>query len=74
MVAEGLTGVLNKSVELGLFKGFKVNHGICFSELQYADDSFLVGGACWENVWAIIKAFLRSFCTKDPVKDNCKID
>ncbi|KAH1217518.1 Aspartic proteinase CDR1 [Glycine max] len=69
LLVEGLTGVLNKSVELGLFKGFKVNHGICFSKLQYADDSFLVGGACWENLWAIIKAFLRSFelasfCTK----------
>lgn len=61
MVAEGLTGMVKKAEELGIFKGFKVGkHGEQVSILQYADDTLLVGEATWENLWAM-KALLRCF-------------
>lgn len=49
MIAEGLTGLMQNAVALGLFKGFMVgNNGEEISILQYADDNLLVGEATWK--------------------------
>lgn len=61
LVVEGLTGMVKKAGEIGIFKGFKVgNGGEEVSILQYADDTLLVGEATLENLWAM-KAILRCF-------------
>ena len=58
LVAEGLSGLMKKAVELGLFKGFKVgDQEIELSILQYADDTIIIGEANVENLWTI-KAML----------------
>jgi hypothetical protein len=60
IVAEGLSSFMQKAVELGYFRGFKVSSGVVVSHLQYADDTLFIGEACVENLWAM-KAILRWF-------------
>lgn len=70
MVAEGLTGMVNKAEEKGVYKGFKVGkHEEKVSILQYADDTLLVGEATWENLWTM-KALLRCFELVSGLKVN----
>ncbi|PNY10571.1 cysteine-rich receptor-like protein kinase [Trifolium pratense] len=54
-----LTGLVQKAVNLGLFKSYKINDGIEFNILQYADDTILIGEGTWENLWSF-KTILRS--------------
>ncbi|CAJ2644149.1 unnamed protein product [Trifolium pratense] len=60
IAAEGLTGLVNKAVDIGRFHGFKVKENIQFQILQFADDTVLVGESSWDNVWTI-KSILRGF-------------
>jgi hypothetical protein len=61
LVAEGLGGLMRKALERGRFQPFKVGRGgMLVSILQYADDTFCIGTASVENLWAL-KAILRGF-------------
>lgn len=42
------------------FKGFRVGDGVTYDLLQFADDTILVRGGTWSNLWAI-KVILRGF-------------
>ncbi|GAU32416.1 hypothetical protein TSUD_221050 [Trifolium subterraneum] len=41
--AEGLAGMMRRAVDIGKFKGFKLNDNIQFQILQFADDTILMG-------------------------------
>ncbi|PNX71762.1 cysteine-rich receptor-like protein kinase, partial [Trifolium pratense] len=69
IVAEGLAGLMKRAVEIGRFKGFKVNNNIQFQILQFADDTILMGEGIWENLWTI-KVLLRSFELVSGLKIN----
>ncbi|PNX56323.1 ribonuclease H [Trifolium pratense] len=43
IVAEGLSGLMNKAVGSGSFHGYKVNNNLMFHTLQFADDTIIVG-------------------------------
>ncbi|CAJ2634610.1 unnamed protein product [Trifolium pratense] len=69
IVAEGLTGLMNKAVATGLFHGYKVSNTILFHTLQFADDTIIVGEGNWDNLWSI-KTVLRSFELVSGLKVN----
>ncbi|GAU48137.1 hypothetical protein TSUD_293770 [Trifolium subterraneum] len=69
IVAEGLTGLMRKVVELGKFKGYRLNNNIQFQILQFADDTILMGEGIWDNI-RIIKTLLRSFELVSGLKIN----
>ncbi|CAJ2672826.1 unnamed protein product [Trifolium pratense] len=58
IAAEGLTGMVNKAVDIGKFVGYKVN-----------DDTVLLGEASWDNV-RTIKTILRGFELVSGLKIN----
>ncbi|XP_058764508.1 uncharacterized protein LOC131637959 [Vicia villosa] len=60
LVAEGLTGLVRKSIEVGEFDFFSINRSCAVDILQFADDTLLVGKGNWKHVWAI-KAALKAF-------------
>lgn len=62
IVAEGLNKMLMTSINLGLFKGYKVggSDSCMVSLLQFADDTIFLGDASIQNV-LVIKAVLRCF-------------
>ncbi|GAU37337.1 hypothetical protein TSUD_395180 [Trifolium subterraneum] len=55
-----LTGLMRKAVELGKFKGYRLNNNIQSQILQFADDTILMGEGIWDNI-RIIKTLLRNF-------------
>ncbi|GAU23839.1 hypothetical protein TSUD_380010 [Trifolium subterraneum] len=69
IVAEGLTGLMNKAVENGRFHGYKVSNNILFHTLQFADDTIIMGDGNWDNLWTI-KIVLRSFEIVSGLKVN----
>ncbi|PNX95639.1 cysteine-rich receptor-like protein kinase, partial [Trifolium pratense] len=69
IVAEGLTGLMRKAVELGKFKGYRINDDIQYPILQFADDTILMGDGSWDNFWTI-KTLLRSFELVSGLKIN----
>ncbi|PNX58635.1 ribonuclease H, partial [Trifolium pratense] len=69
IVAEGLSGMMNKAAAIGKFKGFKVNANLDFHLLQFADDTIIMGEGCWENLWTI-KSLLRGFELVSGLKIN----
>ncbi|XP_058775491.1 uncharacterized protein LOC131649751 [Vicia villosa] len=60
MVAEGLSGLVRKSIELGEFGRFPIKGSCWVDILQFADDTLIVGEGLWKHVWAI-KTVLRAF-------------
>jgi hypothetical protein len=61
VVAEGLGGLMRKSVECLRFQPFVIgSSGMAVSLLQYADDTLCIGEATVENLWTL-KAVLRGF-------------
>jgi len=40
VVVEGLAGIMNKAVEVGILNGYKVNLRLFLALLQFADDTF----------------------------------
>ncbi|CAJ2661734.1 unnamed protein product [Trifolium pratense] len=69
IAAEGLTGIIKRAVELGLYRGYKVSDNIQFNVLQFADDTIFVGEDNWDNLWSI-KSILRSFELVSGLKVN----
>ncbi|GAU32253.1 hypothetical protein TSUD_53800 [Trifolium subterraneum] len=69
LIAEGLTGLVNKAVDIGKFDGFKVDDSIRFQILQFVDDTVLLGESSWENV-RTIKSILRGFELVSGLKIN----
>ncbi|XP_058762968.1 uncharacterized mitochondrial protein AtMg01250-like [Vicia villosa] len=60
IVAEGLSGLVRQSIEVGGFQRFSIKGSCCVDILQFADDTLIVGDGSWKHVWAI-KSVLRSF-------------
>ncbi|GAU35431.1 hypothetical protein TSUD_375210 [Trifolium subterraneum] len=69
LAAKGLTGMVNKAVEIGKFVGFKVSDSIQFQILQFADDTILMGDCSWDNI-RTIKSILRGFELVSGLKIN----
>ncbi|CAJ2659444.1 unnamed protein product [Trifolium pratense] len=69
IIAEGLAGLMRKVVEIGKFKGYRVNDDIQFQILQFADDTIFMGKGIWDNIWTI-KIVLRSFELVSRLKIN----
>jgi hypothetical protein len=69
IIAEGLTCLMSKAVEIGRFHGYTVNNNISFHTLQFADDTIIVGEGTWDNLWTI-KTVLRSFELVSGLKVN----
>ncbi|XP_058752759.1 uncharacterized protein LOC131625939 [Vicia villosa] len=60
LVAEGLAGLVKKSIEVGDFQRFEIKRSCGVDILQFADDTLLVGEGSWKQIWAI-KVVLRAF-------------
>ncbi|XP_058726398.1 uncharacterized protein LOC131597740 [Vicia villosa] len=60
IVAEGLTGLVRKSIEVGDFFRGTINGSCWVDILQFADYTLIVGEGSWKDVWAI-KVVLRAF-------------
>lgn len=72
VVAEGLNGLMKNAVSKGMFKGCKIGiERLEMSNLQYADDTLLVGEVSWENLW-VMKVVLRFFEVVSGLKVNYK--
>lgn len=70
IVAEGLSGLMNKAVSLGKFTGLKIGtEGPHISLLQYADDTIVVGEASWDNLW-VMKSMFRCYVLVSGLKVN----
>jgi hypothetical protein len=69
IVAEGLTGLMGKAVDNGVFNGYKVGNNLLFHTLQFADDTIIMGEGNWQNLWTI-KTVLRSFEIVSGLKVN----
>ncbi|CAJ2637160.1 unnamed protein product [Trifolium pratense] len=69
IVAESLTGLIKRAVEIGKFQGYKVTDSLQFQILQFADDTILVGEDSWNNLWTI-KSVLRGFELVSGLKIN----
>ncbi|XP_058726407.1 uncharacterized protein LOC131597748 [Vicia villosa] len=60
LVAEGLSGLVRKSKEIGEFGSFCIKSSCWVDILQFTDDTLLVGEGTWKHVKAI-KGVLRAF-------------
>jgi hypothetical protein len=69
LVAEGLSGVMQRAEDLSLFKGIMIRNGPSITHLQYADDTLCIGEASVENLWTL-KAILRGFELASGLKVN----
>lgn len=70
ITAEGLSGLMSKAIDRGLYRGFLVgSNKVEVSLLQYVDDTIFLGEATMENVRAI-KAMLRAFELVSGLKIN----
>ncbi|XP_058739158.1 uncharacterized protein LOC131611048 [Vicia villosa] len=58
--AEGLSGLVRKSIEIGEFESFCIKSSCWVDILQFADDTLLMGEGTWKHVKAI-KGVLRAF-------------
>jgi len=71
IAAEGLNIMMDALVEAGLYCGYKVgaNNLAQITDLQFADDTLLIGGRSWENIRAL-KALLLLFEATSGLKVN----
>ncbi|XP_058776663.1 uncharacterized mitochondrial protein AtMg01250-like [Vicia villosa] len=60
LIAEGLAGLIRKSVDNGTFRGVRINESNVVDIFQFADDTLIVGEGSWNQVWAI-KVGLKAF-------------
>lgn len=58
IAAKRLAGLVKNEVDLGLYKPFKVDNTVKFSQLKFADDTILGGENSWETP-PIMKILLR---------------
>ncbi|CAI8600798.1 unnamed protein product [Vicia faba] len=63
LVAEGLTGLVRKPMEIGEYCGFEVNERCIVDILQFAYDTLLVGEGSWKHIWDLksVGEFLNLF-------------
>ena len=71
IAAEGLNVMMNALVEAGLFSNYKVgaNNLLSITNLQFADDTLLIGDRSWANIRAL-KALLLLFEATSGLKVN----
>ncbi|XP_058776577.1 uncharacterized mitochondrial protein AtMg01250-like [Vicia villosa] len=60
LVAEKLTGLVRKSLEIGEYYGFAIKGWCIIDILQFVDDTLLIGEGSWKHVWSI-KSVLKAF-------------
>ncbi|XP_058775272.1 uncharacterized protein LOC131649529 [Vicia villosa] len=59
-MAEGVLGLVKKSIEVGELQSFKINGSCSVDMLQFADVTLIVGESNWKHVWAL-RAVLLAF-------------
>lgn len=69
IAVEGLSALVSRASELGLYHGFKVGGEESIALLQYADDTILLGEANWDNLCAL-KSIMRGFELVSGLKVN----
>ncbi|XP_045821935.1 uncharacterized protein LOC123914805 [Trifolium pratense] len=69
IVVEGLASMMKKAVDVGRFRGFKVNDSLHFQLLQFVEDTIIMREGRWENFWTI-KSMLRGFELVSGLKIN----
>lgn len=70
LAAKGLRVMINQAVEVNMFTGYKFGEmGQHISHMQFADDTLIVGGKFWSNIWAF-KAILQLFEMPSGLKVN----
>lgn len=60
LVAEGLTGLVRKSIEFGDFGRFSIKKSCWVDILQFSDEILFAGEGSWKHVWAV-NSVLRAF-------------
>lgn len=60
LVMEVLTCMMNKEVDRGYFRSFKINKEEDVNILQFTDDTIIMAQGCSDNLWSM-KAILRGF-------------
>ncbi|XP_058765309.1 uncharacterized protein LOC131638782 [Vicia villosa] len=55
-----LTGLMKKAIEIGDFKGIKINEDVEVNMLQFADDTIIIGEGDTANLWSV-KYILRGY-------------
>lgn len=68
-MAEGLAGMVQKAISLGMFEGYKVSSDQHYYLLQFSDNTILVGKGSWNNRW-ILKSIVRGFVVVSGLKVN----
>lgn len=53
IVMEGLSTLMKKSVNSGVFNGFQVNENLSFEILQFADDTVIIREGSMSNLWSV---------------------
>lgn len=53
IVAEGLSSLMTRAVDSEYFYGFDVDQSCSLCHLQFDDDTFLMGKASSDNLWAL---------------------
>lgn len=53
IVAEALSVLVNRPLELGDFAGFNINGGCNIDIIPFIYDTFMVGDGSWKHIWAI---------------------
>jgi len=55
LAAEGLNVMMKVMVDASLFRGYSIGSGnsVVFTDLQFADDTLLLGEKSWANVRAL---------------------
>ncbi|XP_058784295.1 uncharacterized protein LOC131659071 [Vicia villosa] len=60
LATEVLTGLMEKAISLGEFRGFMIKDQEAISMLQFADDTIILAEGDLANIWSI-KSILRGF-------------
>ncbi|XP_058775788.1 uncharacterized mitochondrial protein AtMg01250-like [Vicia villosa] len=60
LVAEGLTGLVGQSVDIGEFGSFAIKRSCSLDLLKFSDDTLIMGEGTWKHLWAI-KTVLKAF-------------
>lgn len=75
IVAKGHNGIINSTIENGMFEGVEVgNNGYNILQLQFVNDIILFGKAYKDNVWAakiIMRLFELVSCMKINFGKSC---
>lgn len=70
VAAEGLSSLIKKATDLYIFKGLSLVDNLpVITNLQFADDTLIVGEAIYDNLWAI-KTIFRCFELASGLKVN----